>query len=126
MQPTRGNRAGGPARLARKGAERAVDSPEIGQYDDVALTIITLLIFGLIVGAIARLLVPGRDPIGVFGTIVVGVVGSFIGGFLETLVQYHTMSVHQFHATGLIGSVIGAIVLLLILRLVGAEPGRRR
>jgi uncharacterized membrane protein YeaQ/YmgE (transglycosylase-associated protein family) len=103
-----------------------IDRAEIGQYDDMVLFVIILLIFGLIVGAIARLLVPGRDPIGLLGTIVVGILGSFVGGFLETLVQYHTLSVHQFHATGLIGSVIGAIVLLLILRLIGAEPGRRR
>jgi uncharacterized membrane protein YeaQ/YmgE (transglycosylase-associated protein family) len=88
--------------------------------------IIVLLIAGLIVGAIARLLVPGRDPIGVFGTIVLGIVGSFFGGFLENAVQYHTFSVHQFHATGLIGSVIGAVVLLLLLRVTGLEPGRRR
>jgi uncharacterized membrane protein YeaQ/YmgE (transglycosylase-associated protein family) len=88
--------------------------------------IIVLLIAGLIVGAIARLLVPGRDPIGVFGTIVLGIVGSFVGGFLENLVQYHRFAVHEFHATGLIGSVIGAVVLLLLLRLTGLEPGRHR
>ena len=92
----------------------------------MVLFVVILLIFGLIVGAIARLLVPGRDPIGLLGTIVVGILGSFVGGFLETLVQYHTLSVHQFHATGLVGSVIGAVVLLLLLRLIGAEPGRRR
>ncbi len=92
----------------------------------MVIFIIWLLIVGLIVGAIARLLLPGRDPIGIFGTIVVGIVGSFIGGFLENLVEHHTLSVHSFHATGLIGSVIGAFVLLLLLRLTGLEPGRRR
>lgn len=88
--------------------------------------IIMLLIVGLIVGAIARLLLPGRDPIGVFGTIVLGIVGSFVGGFLQNLIQYHTISVHSFHTVGLIGSIIGAFVLLLLLRLTGMEPGRRR
>jgi uncharacterized membrane protein YeaQ/YmgE (transglycosylase-associated protein family) len=88
--------------------------------------IIVLLIVGFIAGAIARLLVPGRDPIGVLGTIVLGIIGSFVGGFLQNLVEYHTLSVHSFHATGLIGSIIGAIVLLIILRLANAEPGRRR
>ena len=88
--------------------------------------IIWLLIVGLIVGAIARLLLPGRDPIGVFGTIVLGIAGSFVGGFLENLIEHHTLSVHSFHATGLIGSVIGALVLLLLLRLTRLEPGRRR
>lgn len=88
--------------------------------------IIVLLIVGLIAGAIARLLVPGRDPIGILGTIVLGVVGSFIGGFLENLIEYHTLSIHQFHATGIIGSVIGAVILLLLLRMTGHERGRGR
>jgi uncharacterized membrane protein YeaQ/YmgE (transglycosylase-associated protein family) len=88
--------------------------------------IIWICIIGLVVGAIARLLLPGRDNLGIFGTIVLGIVGSFIGGFLENLVEHHTMSVHSFHPVGLIGSVIGAFVLLLLLRLTGMEGGRRR
>lgn len=88
--------------------------------------IIVLVIIGLIVGAIARLLMPGRDPIGIFGTIVLGIVGSFVGGFLQNLFQYHTMSVHSFHPVGIIGSIIGAWVLLLLLRLTRLESGRRR
>jgi uncharacterized membrane protein YeaQ/YmgE (transglycosylase-associated protein family) len=88
--------------------------------------IIMLLIVGLIVGAIARLLMPGRDPIGVVGTIVLGIVGSFVGGFLQNLIQYHTASIHSFHPVGIIGSIIGAWVLLLLLRLTHMEPGRRR
>jgi uncharacterized membrane protein YeaQ/YmgE (transglycosylase-associated protein family) len=88
--------------------------------------IIVLLIVGLIVGAIARLLMPGRDSIGIFGTIVLGIAGSFVGGFLQNLVEYHSLSVHRFHPVGLIGSIIGAWVLLLLLRLTGLERGRRR
>jgi len=88
--------------------------------------IIVLLIVGLIVGAIARLLMPGRDSIGIFGTIVLGIVGSFVGGFLQNLVEYHKLSVHSFHPVGLIGSVIGAWVLLLLLRLAGLERGHHR
>ncbi|MCW2744432.1 MAG: putative transglycosylase associated protein, partial [Mycobacterium sp.] len=45
-------------------------------------TIIGFVILGLIAGALARLLVPGRDPMGIFATIVLGLVGSFIGGFI--------------------------------------------
>ena len=85
--------------------------------------VIVLVIVGLIAGALARLLVPGRDPMGILATIALGVVGSFIGGFLENLIQYHALS--NFHPAGLIGSVIGAIVLLLLLRLTGRERGRR-
>ncbi len=92
----------------------------------MVIFIICLLVLGLIVGAIARLLVPGRDNIGILGTIVLGIVGSFVGGFLENLIVYHTASVHTFHATGLIGSVIGAIVVLILFRLSGLERGHRR
>jgi uncharacterized membrane protein YeaQ/YmgE (transglycosylase-associated protein family) len=88
--------------------------------------IIILLIVGLIAGAVARLLVPGRDPIGLLGTIALGVVGSFIGGFLQNLIFYHTLSISRLHPAGIIGSIIGAIVLLLILRVSGHERGRSR
>jgi uncharacterized membrane protein YeaQ/YmgE (transglycosylase-associated protein family) len=88
--------------------------------------IIFLCIIGLVVGGIARLLLPGRDPIGCLGTIVLGLLGSFVGGFLGNLVEYHTMNVHSFHPVGLIWSIIGAFVLLLLLRLTGLERGRRR
>jgi uncharacterized membrane protein YeaQ/YmgE (transglycosylase-associated protein family) len=87
--------------------------------------IIGLLIVGLIAGAIARLLMPGRDPLGILGTIGLGIAGSFVGGFLQNLVEYHSLSIHGFHTVGFIGSIIGAWVLLLLLRLLGLR-GRRR
>ena len=90
------------------------------------LFIIVLLIVGFFVGAIARLLMPGRDPMGCLATSLLGIAGSFIGGFLENLWKYHTVSVHSFHAVGLIGSVIGAFVLLLLFRVTGVERGRSR
>jgi uncharacterized membrane protein YeaQ/YmgE (transglycosylase-associated protein family) len=88
--------------------------------------IVVLIIVGLIVGLIARLLVPGRDDIGLIGTILLGIVGSFVGGFLWELVEYHTIEVHHFRTVGIIGSIIGAIVVLLLLRVTGMERGRGR
>jgi uncharacterized membrane protein YeaQ/YmgE (transglycosylase-associated protein family) len=88
--------------------------------------IIILIIVGLIAGALARLLVPGRDSIGIFGTILLGIVGSFVGGFLWNLIQYHKLAPAKFHTVGIIGSIIGAIIVLLILRMTGMERGRRR
>jgi uncharacterized membrane protein YeaQ/YmgE (transglycosylase-associated protein family) len=90
--------------------------------------IIVIAIVGLVVGLIARLLVPGRDPIGLLGTILLGIIGSFVGYYLERLVEgKHVNFAHlHFHTAGIIGSVIGAIVLLLILRLTGMERGRSR
>jgi uncharacterized membrane protein YeaQ/YmgE (transglycosylase-associated protein family) len=97
-----------------------------GNQGTMVTFIIVLVIVGLIAGLIARLLVPGPDPIGLIGTIILGVVGSFVGGFVENLVEFHTVSVNSFHATGLIGSIIGAVILLLLLRLSGHERGRSR
>jgi uncharacterized membrane protein YeaQ/YmgE (transglycosylase-associated protein family) len=57
--------------------------------------IVVLIIIGLIAGAVARLLVPGRDSIGLIGTIVLGIVGSFLGGFIENLVQFHRLGIHR-------------------------------
>jgi uncharacterized membrane protein YeaQ/YmgE (transglycosylase-associated protein family) len=85
--------------------------------------IIILLIVGLIAGGIARLLVPGRDPMGLPGTIGLGVVGSFVGGFLQSLIFLHTLSL-GFHPAGILGSIIGSIIVLLITRIFG--KGRRR
>ena len=69
--------------------------------------IIGWLIFGLIVGALARLLVPGRDPMGWIGTIALGLAGSVVGGLLANLL-FNDESV------GLVGSVIGAVIVLLV------------
>jgi uncharacterized membrane protein YeaQ/YmgE (transglycosylase-associated protein family) len=78
--------------------------------------IITLLIVGLIAGAIARLLVPGRDPMGIGGTILLGIVGSFIGGFLGYVLFGKDRAEGFFQPSGLIGSIIGGVIALLIYR----------
>jgi len=88
--------------------------------------IIVLVVVGLIAGAVARFLVPGRDPIGCLGTILLGIAGSFVGGFIWNLVEYHRFAPHKFHTAGIIGSILGAIVVLILMRISGAERGRRR
>jgi uncharacterized membrane protein YeaQ/YmgE (transglycosylase-associated protein family) len=88
--------------------------------------VVVLIVIGLIVGLIARLLVPGRDNIGLLGTILLGIVGSFVGGFLWQFVEFHTLETHHFRTVGIIGSIIGAIVVLLVLRAAGLERGHRR
>src|SRR5215472_8299821 len=88
--------------------------------------IIVLLIVGFIAGAIARLLMPGRDPLGILGTIALGVAGSFAGGFLANLVEHHSLSVHGSHPAGLSGSAMGAGRLLPLLGRPGLGPGRPR
>ena len=75
--------------------------------------LIVFLIVGLIAGFIARALVPGRDPMGWMGTMILGIIGSFVGGTLAALLFGGTLDVTP---TGLIGSIIGSIVVLLIWR----------
>ena len=87
------------------------------------LTIIGFIILGLIAGALARLLVPGRDPMSIGGTIVLGIVGSFVGGFLWYALAGGGDD--GFQPAALLGSVIGAIIVLLIWRAVGDRGGRR-
>lgn len=75
------------------------------------------ILFGLVVGAIAKFLMPGRDPGGWIVTILLGIAGSFVGGFLAT-----TLMGRETQSAGWIGSIIGAIALLFIYRLI---VGRR-
>jgi uncharacterized membrane protein YeaQ/YmgE (transglycosylase-associated protein family) len=87
--------------------------------------IVSLIIIGLIAGAIARLLVPGRQDIGIGMTIVLGIVGSFIGGFLGYLIFHKDGSDGFFQPSGIIGSVIGAVIALLIWQRVGNRSAVR-
>lgn len=74
--------------------------------------IIGWIVFGLIVGAIARFLMPGPQPMGLLLTIGLGVAGSFIGGWLGSLI--HGGPINTAQPAGWIGSIIGAFLLLLI------------
>ena len=87
--------------------------------------IIVLVVVGLIAGAIARLLVPGPDPIGIGGTILVGVVGSFVGGFLGYALFHKDANQGALQPSGLVGSVIGAVIVLLVYRAMSGRSGRR-
>lgn len=76
--------------------------------------IISAIFIGLIVGAIAKFLMPGRDPGGWIVTILIGLAGSFIGTYLgQTLGLYRAGE-----PAGFIGSIVGAMILLLLYRLV--------
>jgi uncharacterized membrane protein YeaQ/YmgE (transglycosylase-associated protein family) len=81
--------------------------------------LIWTLIVGLIVGAIAKLLMPGRDPGGVIVTMALGIAGAFVAGIIgRTLGLYHARDV----GPGVIASILGAVVLLAVYR---AIRGRR-
>jgi uncharacterized membrane protein YeaQ/YmgE (transglycosylase-associated protein family) len=78
--------------------------------------ILVLLVVGLIAGALARLLVPGRDPMGVGATILLGLIGSFIGGFLGYVIFHKDATEGALQPAGIVGSVIGSVIALLVWR----------
>ena len=78
--------------------------------------IIWALIVGLVAGFIARALVPGPDPMGVLGTLVLGLIGSLIGGFLGWLLFGRDSGDGALQLSGIVGSIIGAVIALLIYR----------
>jgi uncharacterized membrane protein YeaQ/YmgE (transglycosylase-associated protein family) len=80
--------------------------------------IIGFLLVGLLAGFIARALVPGPDPMGWLGTLVLGIVGSLVGGTLAALLFGGTL---ELSAAGIVGSIIGAIIVLLVWRQVGSR-----
>ena len=80
--------------------------------------IVLFLIVGLVAGFIARWLVPGPDPMGWLGTLVLGIIGSLVGGTLAALVFGGTL---ELSPSGLVGSIIGAVIVLLIWRAMGGE-----
>ena len=86
------------------------------------LTILIWLVFGLVVGFIARAVVPGKDDIGILRTIVLGVIGSVAGGLVFGLLGF---GLRGFHPAGWIGSIIGAIVVLVVYNKVTGRKLRR-
>ncbi|HUR12952.1 MAG TPA: GlsB/YeaQ/YmgE family stress response membrane protein [Mycobacteriales bacterium] len=81
--------------------------------------IITMLIIGLVAGFLARAIVPGRDAMGIGATIVLGIIGSFVGGFLGWVLFGKDGDEGALQPSGLIGAVLGAIIALLVWRRVG-------
>ena len=82
--------------------------------------LLILILVGLVVGALARLLMPGRDPIGILGTLVVGVVGAVVGGYLWREIFGNTEGIEW------IGAVLTAMALLWIYRRMTIGRSRSR
>lgn len=77
------------------------------------LSIITWMIFGLVVGLISKLIHPGDEPVGFFATIAIGVVGSFIGGIINWIIGKGN---YLFSPSGLFMSVLGGVIFCALWR----------
>ena len=81
--------------------------------------IIAWIIVGLIAGALAKLILPGDDPGGIIVTILIGIVGAFLGGFVFNL--FGGAGVSGFNIWSILVATVGAIILLLIYRMVAGS-----
>jgi uncharacterized membrane protein YeaQ/YmgE (transglycosylase-associated protein family) len=77
--------------------------------------VLTWILFGLIAGAIAKFIMPGKDPGGCLGTVVIGILGAVIGGFVGTkLLGIGTVTGFNLRSFGI--AILGAIILLILYR----------
>ena len=83
------------------------------------MSILWTIIIGLIVGALAKFIMPGKDPGGIIITILLGIVGAFVGSFLGRMLGLYS----EGQAAGWIMSLIGAIIVLAIYRMVVGRRG---
>lgn len=84
------------------------------------MSFIWMLIIGLIAGAIAKLIMPGKDPGGIIITMLLGVAGAFVGGFI-----FRALGIGGEGPAGIIGAIIGALILLGLYRLFTRRRGHR-
>jgi len=83
------------------------------------MSFLWMLVIGLVVGALAKLFMPGRDPGGVLVTMLIGLAGAALAGFLGRAVGWYAPG----DAAGFIASVLGAVLLLVIYRALTGRTG---
>jgi uncharacterized membrane protein YeaQ/YmgE (transglycosylase-associated protein family) len=84
------------------------------------MSVLAFILFGLVIGLVARAIMPGRQSMGLLATTLLGMAGSFIGGLVGSLI--HGGRIFELHTSGIIGSLLGA---LLVMFLAGMGTRRR-
>jgi uncharacterized membrane protein YeaQ/YmgE (transglycosylase-associated protein family) len=84
------------------------------------MSVIVWIIFGFVVGLVAKIVMPGRDPGGFIVTILLGIAGALVGGFLGRALGLY----REGDAAGFIMAVLGALVLLVLYRVIGGKARR--
>ncbi|PZH02156.1 GlsB/YeaQ/YmgE family stress response membrane protein [Streptomyces sp. NTH33] len=88
--------------------------------------IIAWILIGLLAGAIAKLLLPGKDPGGIIITMLIGIVGGLLGGWLGKVI-FGVESINGFfHLSTWIAAIVGSLILLVLYRLFTGDRGSRR
>ncbi|MBN9161306.1 MAG: hypothetical protein BGO98_41135 [Myxococcales bacterium 68-20] len=85
------------------------------------MSILFFILFGLIVGFLARAIMPGKQSMGLIATALLGIVGSFFGGFVGNLVYHRPLL--EAHSSGFVGSILGALAILAIVTYAGRRRG---
>ena len=88
--------------------------------------IIAWIVLGLIAGAIAKAILPGDDPGGIIVTMIIGIVGALLGGFLAQALFDVQPNDGFFNLSTWLSAIVGSIILLLIYRMVVGNRGRSR
>ncbi|MFE9569018.1 GlsB/YeaQ/YmgE family stress response membrane protein [Streptomyces sp. NPDC006692] len=88
------------------------------------MSIIAWVLIGLLAGAIAKAIMPGKDPGGCFITMIIGIVGGLLGGWLGKVI-FHVHSVKGFfHLSTWIAAIVGSVIVLIIYRLITGSRSR--
>ena len=90
------------------------------------MTVLSWIILGLFAGAIAKILLPGKDPGGIIITTLIGIAGAAVGGWLSAHFLHHPISKHFYDGPTWLAAIGGSLVLLIIYRLVFGDSRSSR
>ncbi|MCN9241370.1 GlsB/YeaQ/YmgE family stress response membrane protein [Streptomyces sp. RY43-2] len=86
--------------------------------------VVSWIVLGLLAGAIAKFLLPGKDPGGLIGTTLIGIAGAFIGGWISSRWLHHPVTKHFYDGTTWLAAIGGSLVLLIVYRVLFGDSRR--